>query len=79
MVTNNSGEIIKTEFLVEGRKQPLIEIRKNGDMWHDLSTVANHSHLVFMVSCLYDPAIHYTNEEYLKMTNIKEDVQTRVE
>ena len=132
---NNSGEIIKTEFLVEGRKQPLIEIRErtlrsqeqymrhtsdedfrnmhlesvitslkeineyhdggNEDemrarlkkfertrhikMWHDLSTVANHSHLVFMVSCLYDPAIHYTNEEYLKMTNIKEDVQARVE
>jgi hypothetical protein len=48
-------------------------------MWHDLSTVANHSHLVFMVSCLYDPAIYYTNEEYLKMTNIKEDVQARVE
>ena len=28
MVINNSGEIIKTEFLVEGRKQPLIEIRE---------------------------------------------------
>ena len=44
-------------------------------MWYDLSTVANHSHLVFMVSCLYDPEIHYTNEECLKMTNIKEDDQ----
>jgi hypothetical protein len=21
-------------------------------MWHDLSTVANHSHLVFMVTCI---------------------------
>jgi hypothetical protein len=48
-------------------------------MWHDLSTFGNHSHLVFMVSCLYDQAKHYTNEEYLKMTNIKEDVQARVE
>ena len=47
-------------------------------MWHDVLTVANHSHLVFMVSYLYDPAIQYTNEEYLKMTNIK-DVQARVE
>ena len=28
--------------------------------WHDLSTVANHSHLVFMATCLYDPATFYT-------------------
>ena len=25
-------------------------------IWHDLSTVANHSHLVFMATCLYDQA-----------------------
>lgn len=28
MVLNNSGEIVKTEFLVDGRKQPLLEIRE---------------------------------------------------
>ena len=33
-------------------------------IWHDLSTVANHSHIVFMISCLYDSAVFYTNEEY---------------
>lgn len=33
-------------------------------IWHDLSTIANYGHLVFMVSCLYDPAMHYTNDEY---------------
>ena len=32
-------------------------------IWHDLSTVANHSHLVFMVACLYDPACFYTDAE----------------
>ena len=30
-------------------------------VWHDLSTVANHSHLVFMATCLYDPAVFYTD------------------
>ena len=33
-------------------------------VWNDLSTVANHSHLVFMATCLYDPATFYTSSEY---------------
>ena len=32
-----------------------------------------------MVSCLYDPAIHYSNDEYYRITNMTEDIQTRVE
>jgi hypothetical protein len=136
MVLNDNGEIVKTEFVVEGRKQPLIEIRertlKNQEkfmrhraddeydtmthesvttllkaineynegeslksmqnrlkdiertrhikIWHDLSTIANHGHLVFMASSLYDPAIHYTNAEYQNVTGCKKvDVQTKVE
>jgi hypothetical protein len=136
MVLNDNGEIVKTEFVVEGRKQPLIEIRertlKNQEkfmrhraddeygimthesvttllkaineynegeslesmqnrlkdiertrhikIWHDLSTIANHGHLVFMVSSLYDPAMHYTNAEYQNLTGWKKvDVQTKVE
>lgn len=118
LVINKDGEIIKTEFVVEGRKQPLNEIRKRmiekhrmymrqhedtyydemprlevaqrltelGEfndeqgltslrnklkalersryllVWHDHSTVANHGHLVFMVSSVYDPALYYTTE-----------------
>ena len=34
--------------------------------WHDGSTVSNHSHLLMMVSCLYDTAIYLTDSEYLK-------------
>ncbi|CAB3995643.1 Hypothetical predicted protein [Paramuricea clavata] len=136
MVLNDNGEIVKTEFVVEGRKQPLIEIRertlKNQEKFmrhraddeygimthesvttllkaideynegeslksmqnrlkdiertrhirirHDLSTIANHGHLVFMVSSLYDPAVHYTNAEYQNLTGCKKvDVQTKVE
>ena len=135
MVLNDNGEIVKTEFVVEGRKQPLIEIRertlKNQEkfmrhraddeydtmthesvttllkaineynegeslksmqnrlkdierkrhikIWHDLSTIANHGHLVFMASSLYDPAIHYTNAEYQNVKGCKKvDVQRKV-
>ena len=47
---------------------------------HDLSTIANHGHLVFMVSCLYDPAIHYTNAEYENLTGCKNvDIRIKVE
>ena len=48
-------------------------------IWHDLSTVANHGHLIFMVACLYDPALFYTNEEYQRKTKRKVDVQTIID
>ena len=136
MVLSDSGEMVETEFMVDGRKQPLLEIRErmlssqekymrqrtndeydkltknsltkslkainehiegeNEDemrarlkdiestrhlkMWHDLSTIANHGHLVFMVSCLYDPAVHYTTEEYQNLTGNKNiDIQMKVQ
>jgi hypothetical protein len=40
-----------------------IERTRHLKVWHDLSTIANHGHLVFMVSSLYDPAIHYLDSE----------------
>ena len=33
-----------------------MEQSRHMKIWHDLSTVANHSHLVFLVSFLYDAA-----------------------
>ena len=48
-------------------------------VWHDLSTVANHSHLVFMVSYLYDPATFYSDSEYEEITGEKVSIQAQVE
>ena len=57
-----------------------IERTRHLKVWHDLSTIANHGHLVFMVSCLYDPAIHYLDGEYQNLTGCKNaDIQTKVE
>lgn len=44
-------------------------------LWHDLSTVANHSYLV----CLYDEAAFYSDMKYEGMTGDKISVQALVE
>ena len=62
-------------------RQHLMDLERTRHLlvWHDLSTVANHSHLVFMVACLYDPAFYYTDEEYERITGRKINVQAKVE
>ena len=48
--------------------------------WHDHSDILNHPYVNFMVSCIYDPAVYLSNEEYqLKFPNRKQDIQTIVE
>nr|XP_047138548.1 uncharacterized protein LOC124814672 [Hydra vulgaris] len=37
--------------------------------WHDTSTISNHSHVLMTISTLFDPAIHYTSEEYQQKYN----------
>jgi hypothetical protein len=62
-------------------RQKLIRIERTRHFktWHDLSTLSNHSHLVFMVTLLYDPAVYYTNEEFKIKTKQEVDVQAKVE
>ena len=38
------------------------ERSRNIQIWHDASTIANHSHIIFAVNILYDPAVFYINE-----------------
>ena len=33
-------------------------------LWHDTSTVSDHSHLLMLVKCLYDTALFFTDDEY---------------
>ena len=47
--------------------------------WHDGSTISNHSHILVMVSCLYDPAIFLTDEEYSKSNGVLANLQAIVE
>ena len=42
----------------------LHERRRFFTLWHDGSTISNHSHILMTVMCTYDKAIYMTNEEY---------------
>ena len=57
-----------------------IERTRHLMIWHDHSTVANHGHLLFLVSVAYDPAFHLTSAEYKVKTgkdiNIQEEVES---
>ena len=67
-----NGEEMKERLKVMERTRHLM-------VWHDLSTVANHSHLVFMVTCLHDQATFYTGSEYEVITGRKVNIQSLVE
>ena len=47
--------------------------------WHDGSTISNHSHILAMVSCLYDPAVFLTDEEYSKSNSVLANIHAVVE
>ena len=36
----------------------------NLQIWHDGSSISNHSHLLMAVNTLYDIAIHMTDQEF---------------
>ena len=67
------------DFPIVKERLKQMERTRHLKVWHDLSTVANHSHLVFMVSCLYYPALFYTNQEYQEKTGETVDIQQEVE
>ena len=74
------NEYDENEGLTKMRKKlKKMERTRHLQIWHDHSTLANHGHILFMVSCLYDPAIHLTNEEYRLKTGEEIDVQSQVE
>ena len=58
----NESSNLSTEQLRNKLKS--IERHRHFLIWHDNSTVANHGYLLCLVSVLYDPAVHLTNEEY---------------
>lgn len=47
--------------------------------WHDGSTVSNHSHLMMMVSCMYDRAVYITDNEAYCKYNERINVQAFIE
>lgn len=73
----NEGGNLNTEQLRNKLKS--IERHRLFLIWHDNSTVANHGYLLCLVSVLYDPAVHLTNEEYSSKMGKTVSVQKIVE
>ena len=74
---NTSDNEIDTETLLNRLKN--FERSRNLMMWHDCSTISNHSHFLVMVSTIYDPAVYLTNEEYFIKSGQKVNVQATIE
>ena len=55
------------------------ERRRNIIMWHDASVIANHSHILFCVNVMYDPAVFCTPTEYQEISGDTVDVQAEIE
>ena len=56
----------------------LMQIR-NLMFWHDSSSISNHSHLMIMVPCMFDPVVYLTNDEYFKLHGKHVNVQSILE
>ena len=44
-----------------------IKQTRNVMFWHDGSSISNHSHLIIVVACTFDPAVYLTNQEYFNL------------
>ena len=42
----------------------VFERTRNMMFWHDGLPTANHSHLLMLVSCIYDQAVYYSEEYF---------------
>ena len=76
------GELSRDEHLEEKEmREKLINLERTRNLlvWLDNSTVANHGYLVCLVTCLYDPAAFYTNEEYKVKTGKNVNIQKEIE
>ena len=66
---------------IEKLKETLKKFQRQRHLmtWHDGSAISNHGHVLFMVAEVFDKAIHYTDEEVLRNTGNKIDVQSTIE
>lgn len=69
--TNDSGAMRK--------KLKELERTRHLMVWLDNSTVANSGYLVCLVTCLYDPAVFYTTEEYKEAFGKTVNIQKIIE
>ena len=70
--------LITNSLLLLLQKLKSFERTRNLMLWHDGSTVSNHSHLM-VVSSMYDPAIYLNDVEFYAKYKYSVNVQSIVE
>ncbi len=75
------GEVIDPDMTPSDTLNRLKEMSRQRflKVWHDHSTIAGHSHLLVLVSGIYDPAFYLTAEETKHRLGQSIDVQAVVE
>jgi hypothetical protein len=75
------NELVADNETTEVMRQKLksFERTRHFLVWLDNSTVANSGFLVCLVTCLYDPALFFTDEEYEIKYGKKVDIQRFIE
>ena len=56
-----------------------IKQTRNLMFWYDGSTISNHSHLMIMVACMFDPAVSLTDQEYFNLYGKHINIQSVIE
>jgi len=59
------GESYDSKMTIQEVQQKLKTIcrTRHFKLWHDHSEIAGHSHILILVSAVYDPAFYFTSEE----------------
>ena len=68
----NDGNSSLEELL---KKLMKYERARSLSLWHDVSTLSIHGHVLMMVACLYDPAVFLTDDECKEKYNIQSEVE----
>ena len=56
-----------------------IKQTRNLMFWHDGFSIFNHSHLMIMVACMFDPAVYLTGQEYFNLYGKHINIQSVIE
>ena len=74
---SDDNKLTKLNVLIS--KLKIYERTRHLMMWHDGSSISAHSHLLMMISCLYDQACHLTDTEFKERHGVDINVQSMVE
>ena len=71
-ISTDSEDVMRNKF-------KSFQQTRNLQLWHDASSLSNHGYMLFTVNALYDPAVYYTDDEFMHISGKKLNVQKEIE